>query len=142
MGLLARATRAELEAGWRLFDPTPIYRMLRPPETGLALVRGRIGGSGDAFNLGEMTMTRCAVRLDPPGTSVGMAFIAGRDARCAELAAVFDALLQEGNWSAAIDRTVLQPVTQRIAERRRERAAQVAATKVEFFTMVRERENA
>src|SRR5258708_30234258 len=94
MGVLAKARRAELEAELAALGPAPQYRFLREPEIGLALVRGRIGGTGDAFNLGETTMTRCAVALAGSGAP-GFAFVAGRDARQAELAAVFDPLFQE-----------------------------------------------
>ena len=66
---------------------------MRGPETGLVMVRGRAGGSGSPFNLGEMTVTRCTVQLGS-GTA-GHAYIAGRDERQAELAAVADALLQD-----------------------------------------------
>jgi alpha-D-ribose 1-methylphosphonate 5-triphosphate synthase subunit PhnG len=142
MGLLARATLAELEAAWRLLDPAPGYELLRVPENGLVMVRGRIGGSGDAFNLGEMTMTRCAVRLSAPPGTVGLGYIPGRDRRRAELAALFDALLQDDSRRSALDHAVLQPIARRIATQRRARAAEVAATRVEFFTLVRERENA
>ena len=56
------------------------------------MARGRPGGDGAPFNLGEMTVTRCTVRLED-GT-VGHAYVAGRDMRQAELAAVLDAVLQ------------------------------------------------
>uniref|UniRef100_UPI0016890F4D phosphonate C-P lyase system protein PhnG n=1 Tax=unclassified Calothrix TaxID=2619626 RepID=UPI0016890F4D len=42
----------------------PEYSFLRSPEIGLAMVRGRAGGTGEAFNLGEITMTRCVVQLE------------------------------------------------------------------------------
>src|SRR5262249_26986863 len=95
MGILARASRAELEDAWRALAPQPRYTQLRKPESGLAMVRGRAGGTGAPFNLGEMTMTRCAVRLEDGAPVTGLAFVAGRDQRHAELAAVFDALLQD-----------------------------------------------
>src|SRR4051812_28913485 len=94
MGVLARATRAELEAAWASLLPQPRYTLLRKSESGLAMVRGRAGGTGAPFNLGEMTMTRCAVRLDDRPPTTGLSFISGRDPRRAELAALFDALLQ------------------------------------------------
>src|SRR5262249_30313662 len=131
----------ELESAWQTLAPPPQYTVLRAPEIGLAMVRGRVGGSGDPFNLGEMTMTRCAVRLASPSRRVGLSFITGRDRRRAELAAVYDALLQDGTSHALIDQALLQPVARRLAIWRRRRATEVAATKVEFFTLVREREN-
>ncbi len=135
MGVLAKAMPAELEHAWAALPQAPAYSFLRKPETGLAMVRGRIGGNGGPFNLGEMTLTRCAVRLGEGGAT-GIAYVAGRNARHAELAAAFDALLQ----GAA--RPSLAPIIESLeaaqAERRRQAHGASAATKVEFFTMVRE----
>ncbi len=93
MGVLARAARDELEAAWETLEPRPAYDRLRPPETGMVMTRGRAGGTGRRFNLGEMTVTRCALRLD--SGEMGIAYVAGRDRRHAELAALFDALMQD-----------------------------------------------
>ncbi len=131
MGILARARTPDLEALWDALEPPPAYGRARGPETGLVMVRGRAGGVGQRFNLGEMTLTRCVVRLD--GGPAGHAYVAGRDARHAELAAVFDALLRDGRMDpAVIDRLAAEQV-----ERRDARAAKTAATRVDFFTMVR-----
>ena len=93
MSVLAQTTDEALERAWQgVVDPPP-YRLLRGPETGLVMVRARAGGTGARFNLGEMTVTRCSVGL-PDGT-VGHAWVGGRSPRHAELAAVFDALLQD-----------------------------------------------
>jgi alpha-D-ribose 1-methylphosphonate 5-triphosphate synthase subunit PhnG len=146
MSLLARATRVELETALAELAPRPGYTLLRPPEIGLAMVRGRAGGTGNPFNLGEMTMTRCAVRLDeaphPVGHIVGLAYIVGRDARRAELAALFDALLQLSlqlpNQSTVISDGLLGDIRRRIETERRIRTAETAATRVDFFTLVRE----
>jgi alpha-D-ribose 1-methylphosphonate 5-triphosphate synthase subunit PhnG len=143
MGVLARATTGELEAAWQALAAPPRYGFLRKPESGLVLVRGRAGGTGAAFNLGEMTMTRCAVRLDDEGASrplTGLAFVAGRDLRHAELAALFDALLQDPARSVEIEAAVVTPVEARLTRERREVAARVAPTRVEFFTLMRERD--
>jgi len=134
MAQLAKAETAALETHWQGLTERPDYALLRPAETGLVMVRGRISGTGAPFNLGEMTMTRCAVRLtDGP---VGFGHIAGRDRRHAELAAVFDAMLQHPRWhslnSALIDR-----LAQTRAERRQAEQAEIAATRVDFFTLVR-----
>ena len=139
MGVLARARRAELEQAWRALAAPPAYTHLRKPETGLVLVRGRAGGTGSAFNLGEMTMTRCAVRVETAARRlIGLSFVAGRDVRHAELAAVFDALLQDPQRTAEIESAVVAPIEARLAAERRTQASAVAATKVDFFTLVRE----
>jgi alpha-D-ribose 1-methylphosphonate 5-triphosphate synthase subunit PhnG len=139
IGLLARASVDDLDAGWRALgdDRTlPAYTVLRAPERGLVMVRGRAGGDGGPFNLGEMSVTRCSVRL-ADGT-VGHGYVAGRSARHAELAAVFDGLLQTGEWAEAVAAKVIGPVRAALAMARAQTAAKTAATKVEFFTMVRE----
>lgn len=108
---------------------------LRGPETGLVTVRGRIGGGGAPFNVGEATVTRASVRL---GTGeVGHAYSLGRDARKVRLAAIVDALLQRPGHADFIQIKILAPLkAKQEAEAARSRA-ETAATKVDFFTMVR-----
>ena len=71
--------------------------MIRPPETGLVMLRGRMGGTGGAFNLGEATVTRCAVRTAKGHE--GHAYVMGRNHGHAKIAAVCDALLQDESQS-------------------------------------------
>ena len=99
------------------------------------MARGRMGGTGDPFNLGEMTVTRCSVRTE--AGFLGHAYIAGRNKKHAELAAVCDALLQDPNARDEVAATIIEPLAAIAASRRRERRAKAAATKVEFFTLVR-----
>ena len=134
MSILARATRADLEDAWTALPERPSYELLRRPEIGLAMVRGRAGGTGNPFNLGEMTITRCAVRLSD-GT-VGHCYAAGRDKKKAEFAAVFDALLQ-GSLRLRLESELIAPLKRRQAADRALASRKAAATKVEFFTMVR-----
>ncbi|KWT01072.1 MULTISPECIES: phosphonate C-P lyase system protein PhnG [Pseudomonas syringae group] len=110
------------------------YQMIRAPEIGMALVRGRMGGTGSAFNLGEMSVTRCVVRLADGRT--GYSYLAGRDKRHAELAALADAHLQ-GAQQAWWLNELIEPLTRAQAERRARKDAETAASKVEFFTLVR-----
>jgi alpha-D-ribose 1-methylphosphonate 5-triphosphate synthase subunit PhnG len=138
MGVLARADRAALEAAWRDLPERPGYRHLRQPEVGLTMVRGRMGGTGQRFNLGEMTMTRATVRLDQG--AVGFGYVAGRDLRHAELAALFDALLQDDAHRPMLMAALIEPLERAAAAQRAARERDVAASKVEFFTMVRSRE--
>lgn len=131
MGLLARAKPARL-AG--LFPDLPDHSFLRAPEVGAVMVRGRIGGIGQPFNLGEMTVTRCSLCVvDGP---VGHAHVQGRDKIHAVRAAVIDALMQTPD-AEALQRSVLAPLTADEAHHRTTRAAKAAATRVEFFTLVR-----
>lgn len=131
MGLLARAKPARLA---ELFPDLPEHNLLRAPEVGAVMVRGRIGGDGDAFNLGEMTVTRCSLALE--GGVVGHAHVQGRDKGHALRAAVLDALLQSPE-GASLRAAVLAPLRAEEAARRAARAAKAAATRVEFFTLVR-----
>ncbi|MDL2400071.1 phosphonate C-P lyase system protein PhnG [Rhizobium mayense] len=135
MGILARAGRSELEEAWNGLREQPAYEWLRQPEVGLVMVRARAGGTGDAFNMTEMSMTRCALRL-ADGTT-GYSYVQGRDTRQAELAAVFDALMQKPEHRLAIAGTVIERLEGKQAERRLQKSLKAASTKVEFFTMVR-----
>ena len=134
MSLLAKAPEGRAAA---LFDAAmtrPDFTWLRRPEIGSVMVRGRAGGTGAPFNLGEMTVTRCALTLSEG--VVGHAYIQGRRKADAEAAALIDAQMQ----TEAADRLradVLDPLAQDAKARRAERAARAAATRVDFFTMVR-----
>jgi alpha-D-ribose 1-methylphosphonate 5-triphosphate synthase subunit PhnG len=139
LAVLAKAPLDQLEAAWEALDDKPVYRALRPAETGLVMVRGRVGGSGQPFNLGEMTMTRAAVQLRYPDgrAATGFGHIAGRQARRAELVAIFDAMLQLADWHDCIEERVIAPLAARQSTDKAEFAHKVAASKVEFFTVVR-----
>jgi alpha-D-ribose 1-methylphosphonate 5-triphosphate synthase subunit PhnG len=133
MGVLARAGAEAIAARLDAAPPLPPHTRLRGPEIGLTMLRGRAGGDGAPFNLGEMTVTRCAVRLED-GT-VGHAYLAGRDLRGAELAAVLDAALQDPARRPALMETVVAPLAAAQAEARAETARKAAATRVRFLTM-------
>jgi alpha-D-ribose 1-methylphosphonate 5-triphosphate synthase subunit PhnG len=142
MAVLAHTPRAELEAALSHAlngASLPEFDWLRPPETGLAMVRGRVGGSGDAFNLGEATVTRATLRLRNPAEQapVGVACHLGRDRRRAELAALADALLQLPEQHARLHTQLIDPLAAQLAEKRAARRQEAASTRVEFFTMVR-----
>ena len=143
MALLARAPLEVLEAGMGPFDQAP-PRWLRAPETGLMMVQGRAGGTGERFNLGEVTVTRCALRLPgaPQQAPVGVAYVMGRSHRHAQLAAMADALLQDPSQHATLDLQLLQPVREHLAHQQVQRQQRVQSTKVEFFTVARESGNA
>ncbi len=134
MGLLARAPEGRaaglLAAAGLSREAVP----LRAPEIGSVMVRGRAGGTGAAFNLGEMTVTRCTLKLDC-GT-VGHGHVQGRRKADAEAAAIIDALMQTGA-ADDVETAILAPLRAEETARRRTRADKAAATKVEFFTMVR-----
>jgi alpha-D-ribose 1-methylphosphonate 5-triphosphate synthase subunit PhnG len=135
MSVLAQAAPEDVEESWNELEERPTYRLLRGPEVGSVMVRGRAGGTGAPFCLGEMTVTRCSVAL--ADGRVGHAYVQGRSAPHAERAAVFDALLQDERSRASLQMTVIEPLTERREAAGRKMAARVAGTRVEFFTMVR-----
>jgi alpha-D-ribose 1-methylphosphonate 5-triphosphate synthase subunit PhnG len=132
MAVAAQASAAEL-APLEAIAGTGV-RVLRAPEIGLVMVRGRIGGDGAPFNLGEATVTRAAVAL--PSGEVGFGHVLGRGKDCARLAALADALWQAPATRAAVE-DVLAPVRLRLAAANDLKRRQAAATRVDFFTMVR-----
>ena len=134
MSLLATAPTADLLALWSAFGPPPAFDWLRRPEIGSVMARGRMGAVGAAFNLGEITITRCSLRL--ADQRVGHGYVQGRSKAKAECAALIDALMQ-GAEANALRRAVLAPLAERQAAAHAARAEKVAATKVEFFTMSR-----
>lgn len=137
LSVLAKARPDEARRAWTELDVRPAYQALRNPEIGLVMVRGRMGGAGDPFNLGEMTVTRSAVRLSSGETGVG--YVAGRDKLHAEIAAAVDAMLQSPTLHDGAYRQVIQPLLEAQTRRREAAGRKVAATRVEFFTMVRDR---
>lgn len=137
LAVLARATAEEIEQRLAEAPPLPSHHALRGPEIGLVMVRGRAGGDGAPFNVGEATVTRCSVVVE--GGAVGHAVRIGRDRRAAELSALLDAALQDAALQPALQAAVIAPLAAAQAERRRAEAERAAATRVEFLTMVQMR---
>ena len=136
MGVLGRAPAKSLEAKMKALGDATSFDWLRQPEIGAIMVQGRAGGTGAAFNMGEMTVTRCALRLAGEAESVGHGYVQGRDARHAELAALADALLQTERQAEVMD-AVIRPLKAEEAAKRLAARRKAGATKVDFFTMVR-----
>lgn len=135
MGLAARARREELAHPIARHWPDLAIRLLRKPETGLVMLRGRIGGDGAPFNLGEATCSRAVVELASGARGYGQ--ILGRDTERARLAAVVDALWQSNENQPIVEREILAPVRARLQAEKVRVQAETAATKVDFFTLVR-----
>jgi len=134
MRLCAHARRAELEQALEKLAPIPAYEPLRTPQTGLVMLQGRMGGDGAPFNLGEASASRATIRL--AGGAIGFAYQLGRDLAKATAAAVLDALWQDEARRPAVE-AALQPIADRLAAEAGRTARQAAATRVNFFTMVR-----
>ncbi|MFX4222555.1 MAG: phosphonate C-P lyase system protein PhnG [Thalassobaculum sp.] len=136
MSALAKSDIGDLEALWNNLPSKPTWTVIRTPEVGMVMARGRAGGTGARFNLGEVTVTRCAVRLDYG--AVGFGYVMGRNKRHAEIAAVVDAIMQTPSRREALERALIAPLCLRQEAATRERGQKAASTKVDFFTLVRE----
>lgn len=143
LALLARAPLGLLESALHA-QQARAARWLRAPETGLMMVQGRVGATGERFHLGEVTVTRCALRVvaadagDEADATVGVAYVLGRSHRQVRLAALADALLQDPAQRPALDAGLLMPIRSHLRQAQAERQARAASTKVDFFTVARE----
>jgi alpha-D-ribose 1-methylphosphonate 5-triphosphate synthase subunit PhnG len=134
MGLMAKAQEGRISALLDAAMTRPSFKWLRPPEIGSTMVQGRTGGTGEPFNLGEITVTRCALTLQTG--EIGHAYLQGRRKQDAEAAALVDALMQT-DAAAHLTADVLTPLKEEYMTAKTVRASKAAATKVDFFTMVR-----
>lgn len=113
----------------------PDHENLRQPENGLVMVRGRVGGDGSAFNLGEATVSRAAVRLS--SGEVGFGYTLGRDSEKARMIALCDAMVQSDEFAGLVETKVIAPLRAAMTATRNRKAAEAAATRVDFYTLVR-----
>src|SRR5690348_4080196 len=134
MAVLAHAATAEIAELLERLD-LPSCEELREPENGLVMVRGRVGGDGAAFNLGEATVSRAAVRL--ASGEIGFGYTLGRDGAKATMIALCDAMLQSPSLQGLVETTVLAPLRDAVQARQARKAAEAAATRVDFYTLVR-----
>ncbi len=135
MATLAAAPALVLADLWAAAELPEDAQPVRGPETGLVTIRGRIGGGGAPFNVGEATVTRATVKL--PTGEVGHAYALGRDRDKARLSAIADALWQDPKRRELVESRLLAPLRAMLADADRRRREETAATKVDFFTMVR-----
>lgn len=134
MDVLARATLAELKDAFATLSTAPTVFPVRGPETGLIMLRGRIGAGGAPFNLGEATVSRATIRLS--SGEIGHGQCLGGDRDKARLIAIFDALAQRVEHAQLVGGLVAS-VAERLTDEDRHLAEETAATRVDFFTMVR-----
>ena len=133
LDVLAAAPAKALAERWAAFGEQPGHQRIRGPETGLVMVRGRAGGGGAPFNLGEATVSRASVRIVTG--EVGHGYCLGRDLDKAEAIAVIDALRQRD--AGKVDAEIIAPLEALMVAGDEKRAEETAATRVDFFTMVR-----
>ncbi|KAB7895170.1 phosphonate C-P lyase system protein PhnG [Rouxiella sp. S1S-2] len=135
MSVLAHSQPSELLAHWQPLNLTPTFQRLRPAETGLTQLQGRMGGTGKRFVMGDMTVTRAVIQL--ASGVYGYSYVRGRDKDHAELCAVIDALLQVSGMEELIHKRVIAPLAASQQARREQRAREIASSRVDFFTLVR-----
>jgi alpha-D-ribose 1-methylphosphonate 5-triphosphate synthase subunit PhnG len=135
MAVLAKAKAADIARGLAHVGSDVAFTDARPAEIGLVMLRGRIGGGGAPFNIGEATVTRAAVKLASGETGFG--YVLGRDREKARLAALCDALWQIDAKRQPVEDHIIAPLRQQQQECRTIARAQTAATRVDFFTLVR-----
>lgn len=135
MSVLAKADLPSLEKLWIGIQSNYQSYVLRKPETGLVMVRGRMGGSGAAFNTGEATVTRCSVKNERG--DIGHGYVLGRSHRHAQLAAEIDVALQDEAHQATLVKEVISPLNALYQNKRALERKKTATTKVDFFTVVR-----
>jgi alpha-D-ribose 1-methylphosphonate 5-triphosphate synthase subunit PhnG len=134
MAVLAQAPSADITSRLDAIA-LPAHEVLRAPESGLVMVRGRIGGDGAPFNLGEATVARAAVRLSTG--EVGFGYALGRDHQKARIIALCDAMVQSDHFAGAVETNVIAPLRMAMMSKRNQKAAEAAATRVDFYTLVR-----
>ncbi len=133
LAVMAHAASEALNQLWATWENRPTVQLIRGPETGLIMLRGRTGGGGAPFNLGEATVSRASVRID--SGEIGHGYCLGRDIEKARLIAILDALFQREPDN--IEFAILRPLRDIAYATDRQRREETAATKVDFFTMVR-----
>ncbi len=134
MATLAKSNLNQLETKVAEIGTLPEYSFIRPPEIGLTMVRGRAGGTGQVFNLGEMTITRCTGKIEEV---IGFGYVGGRSYRHAELAALCDGLMQIPEWHDIVQSIVIEFLEAEASHKKEIQQCQTEATKVNFFTLAR-----
>jgi alpha-D-ribose 1-methylphosphonate 5-triphosphate synthase subunit PhnG len=134
MAVLAHSDAAEI-SGRLAALAVPEHQDLREGEDGLVMLRGRIGGDGAPFNLGEATVSRAAVRLATG--EIGFGYTLGRDRAKARMIALCDAMVQSEQFADEVETKVITPLRGAMVAKRNRNAAETAATRVDFYTLVR-----
>ena len=135
LSILAKSPFSEIQTLWEKLELNLEWELIRKPEIGMVMVQGRTGGNGQAFNLGEMTVTRAAVRLK--NGSAGLGYVQGRSKKQAELCAVIDATLQTPANHSKVVNNLITPLKDNLDGLKKHQSKKAANTKVDFFTLVR-----
>ncbi|MAJ35031.1 MAG: phosphonate C-P lyase system protein PhnG [Candidatus Puniceispirillum sp. TMED52] len=134
LSLLAQSSSEDVKTLWDKAGITCDSEIIRAAEIGAVMVQGRQGGTGAPFHLGEMSVTRCSIKIAEG--YIGHGYHQGRSKETAETIAKLDALLQTDKFELIL-KSVLKPLEKLVQEKQYSLAAKAAATKVDFFTLVR-----
>ncbi len=145
LGVFATAAAHDFAAAWDALGTSPVptdsalFALAREPEMGLVMTKGRAGGDGAPFAMGEATVSRCVVGFEgSQGTTLlGVGYLLGRDPARAYRIACLDALAQDPAHTETVDRLVTEPLAGTVAQQQRRRAEMAGGTRVSFTTMVR-----
>jgi len=77
MSILALSELKDIKRHWGYSVDNFDFNYLRKPEVGMVMAVGRVGSTGEPFNIGEITVTRCALKLDCG--IVGVGYLRGRN---------------------------------------------------------------
>ncbi len=135
ISVLAKSALNDIQQFWGQSPDDFEYSTLRQPQTGMVMAVARTEAKGEPFNLGEVTVTRCAIRLASGETGIG--YVMGSDREHALHIAVLDALAQHANRYDEIYSSVIQPLQDRLLQRYQQQQQATDTTRVDFFTMVR-----
>lgn len=135
LSVLAKSSLQDILHHWEPLGISPDFNYLKSPEFGMVMVRAPASGSGQLFNMGEMTVTRCVIQL--PSGVIGYGYTSGRDKEKSQLIAIIDACFQDEKFKMSIEENVLHSLATALREKENNEAAKVKSTKVDFFTMVR-----
>lgn len=132
---LSRSNLMEIKQHWGQSANDFEFQTIREPQVGMVMAVGRIEATGEPFNIGEISITRCAVRLE--SGEVGVGYVMGSDKEHALHIALIDALAQTPAYKESLENTVIRPLHQKILQQLAQQYAEAEETKVDFFTMVR-----
>jgi len=135
LNAMATCETSVLKAHYDALGTLPAVMPVRGPEIGMVMLRGRAGGGGAPFNLGEATVTRATIKL--ADGEIGHAVVLGRETGKARMIAHLDALAQRAHWAERIEHGVIAPVLAANEDAMRQRAEETESTRVDFFTVAR-----
>jgi alpha-D-ribose 1-methylphosphonate 5-triphosphate synthase subunit PhnG len=136
LSTLARSSFSDIEQHWNSDAAQHQYQFIRKPETGMVMAVGRAGGNGEPFNMGEVTVSRCTLRLESGETGFG--YVRGRNLKHVETIALIDAISQRQDAASEhVVNELLPALQQKLQQNKQQKQSGAEQTRVDFFTMVR-----